>query len=163
MDELLTTLTIGLCPFNGLQIYNPETYETLSLAQLEDGSVYNIEPMTRPHFRGGEVTIGYRFDATAVIPHDDYVNNQLIDRFESETWKNKRFLLLLLLGNQPFFGLSGTPPEFSHSNISQYMQISYATIKYKIESGQLRPRMLLTMTGTLTTLGSGMTRIFQNE
>lgn len=126
--------------------------------QVEEESSFNLAPITRQSSRGGEVTVGYKFEATIYVPYNkfkydaDLVAAANTDDSASmiavlERIKNKRVSVQLHLG-----AISGGGTDVQKViNATGYsivqLGVKKCLLSYSITSLPLRPRLSIKITG----------------
>lgn len=156
-----------IIPLRALVFYDGD-WTTLTLLGKE--SMFNFTPITRSHYKGGEITLGYNFGASAIIDFNDFENNGLIARLEK---LRKRWLYAvntgtddrgrtdtqLILGDENVPGAYGAyaAPEMPFATGSMFMELSNnVTVSWEIEYVEFRPRVVLTLKGFFKEITAGI-------
>jgi len=160
--------SINILPIRAVSFYDNENAEGLHFFQIEAESSYKILPITRPHYKGGNITVGYKVEANIYVANNPFnqYNYDLVNRLEK--LKNRKIRTLLALGKiEPTDAAWAKPPEeyAGHLdfplqehlrtkviNATNKMVVDFGdnlTFQYEIESVEYRPRLIIKMYGIL--------------
>lgn len=163
---------INLLPPKAITYYDPVDEESLNFLQLGSETSFNLDPITKPDQRGGQIHLGYSA-SLQVYPLQNTFNmyswaiperiEKLQGRYvrtilvlgNSETWVHKPADLGTLLTDA---GYSATLSEnfiTKCSNATSSMVIDFGenlTFNASIEGVELRPRMVVKSSGFLKSL-----------
>lgn len=156
---------IKIMPIRAAVWYHGGTDWT-SITLLGKESTFAFTPVMRSHYKGGELTLGYLFEATLVIDQNDYANNGLIAKMESiRQYVNyeSRVDFQIMLGDKtvPGFTTGEAPYEAPFANGELWIDLfQKATTNWRIEYVEKRPRMVVTVKGFYKTPGEDSSAIF---
>lgn len=131
--------SIYLMPLRAIQLYEIALEEWTAIEHLESGSNYRITAIVKRNQKGANVTLGYNLELTAYVPHNDYVNNGLIERIDRINSAEFQLHFKMGYGDDIIY----TPPKTINFNNKQKIVIENTKLVMEIESAEYRPRMIL--------------------
>lgn len=137
--------SIRLIPIRSIQINEPDEDRWTIIDQLEAESSYRIVPITKNNQYGNSVILYSNIEITCYVPHNDYVNNGLIERLDEINLATNQ--MHLKTGEIDDFLY--TPSKTINYTNKQKIILPNIRIAYEIESVEYRPRMILRIRKTL--------------
>lgn len=125
--------------------------------QVEEESSFSLSPITRQTSRGGEVTVGYNFEATIYVPFNKFKYDSALAEVNStdaasmiavlERIKNKRVTVSLILGASGFTSTDILKVINYTDESTVELGAKKCLLSYSITSLPLRPRLSIKITG----------------
>ncbi len=160
--------SVNLLPIRAVSFYDFDNAEGLHFFQIEAESSYKLLPITRPHYKGGNITVGFRAEANIYIANNPFnqYNADLIIRLEKLKGRYIHTQLILGLSEPNDTAWLYPPAEITGHleyplqdhlrtkvmNATDKMIVDFDTnlsFNYEIESVEYRPRLIIRLQGKI--------------
>jgi hypothetical protein len=149
------------------QLYIENGTSSLSVFYPLEDSFFEVIPVTRKFYAGGEITVGYKLKAEIYIAHNDFKSGGIIERLDElmafntapydpylEVNTSQRKNVSIACGSE-LIGTAGTNPVPTARNSNDDVLISlsnHGTYQYRIEGKDHRPKLIITYQRTIHSL-----------